>query len=203
MTRWRVLLHSCIAVCLLALPLIAAPPEQKEIMELYRRGLGGDAKAVEECIGKLEAVLKTQPANQLARVYLGSALTLRCRDLGFGPKKLQTLKQGVAVMDEAVAAAPNDAKVLLARALTTSALPRILGYGASARADFLLLAEAAERDPNSLDEGDLQLVFYHGGEAAKKKGEAQKAVRFWNEALRHPADSKIAQKVDAALAKAK
>jgi hypothetical protein len=203
MTSGRTFLCTCLAGCVFALPLVAAPPEQKEIMELYRRGLAGDAKAVEECIAKLEAVLKTQPANQLARVYLGSALTLRSRDLGFGPKKLQTLRQGVAAMDEAVAAAPKDPKVRLARALTTSALPSLFGYAASARADFLLLAEAAERDASGFDERDLQLVFYHGGEAAKKKGDAQKAVRFWKQARRHPTDSTIVQKVEAALAKAK
>ena len=85
-------------------PLPAAPNEQKEIQELYRAGLGGDQAAVEQCIEKLEAVLKDQPNNQLARVYLGSAYTLRSRDLGFGPKKLEALKRGLAIMDEAVAA---------------------------------------------------------------------------------------------------
>ena len=203
MGSWRILFPTCVAGCLLSLPVLAAPPEQKEAMELYRRGLAGDANAVEKCIAKLEAVLKAQPANQLARVYLGSALTLRSRDLGFGPKKLQTLKQGVAVMDEAVTAAPNDPKVRLARALTTSALPSLFGHGASARTDFLLLAEAAERDASGFDQGDLQLVFYHGGEAAKKKGDTQKAIRFWREALRHPSDPKITQKLEAELAKTK
>jgi hypothetical protein len=104
-------------------------------------------------------------------------------------------------MDEAVAAAPDDPKVRLARALTTSALPSLFGHGASARADFLLLAEAAERDAAAFDAGDLQLVLYHGGEAAKKKGDTQKAIRFWREARRHPTDPKIAQKIEAALAK--
>ena len=203
MASLRILFRSLMAACLLALPMMAAPPEQKEIMELYRRGLAGDAKAVEECIAKLEAVLKTQPTNQLARVYLGSALTLRSRDLGFGPKKLQTLKQGVAVMDEAVAAAPNEPKVRLARALTTSALPSILGHAASARGDFLLLAEAAERNASAFEEGELQLVFYHGGEAAKKKGDTQKAIRFWKEALQHRSDPKITEKIEAALAQTK
>ena len=102
----------------------ASPNEQKEIQDFYRRGLAGDQDAVNQCIDKLEAVLKIEPANQLARVYLGSAYTLRSRDLGFGPKKLSTLKRGIAVMDDAVAAVPDDPKVRLTRALTAEACPR-------------------------------------------------------------------------------
>ncbi len=62
--------------------------QQQEITELYRAGLAGDKAAVEQCIEKLEAVLKDQPNNQLARVYLGSAYTLRSRDLGFGSEEI-------------------------------------------------------------------------------------------------------------------
>jgi hypothetical protein len=203
MASFRAFCCTWIAAVLFCGAACAATAEQKEIIELYRRGLAGDATAVEECIAKLEAVLKTQPANQLARVYLGSALTLRSRDLGFGPRKLQALKQGVALMDEAVAAAPNESKVRLARALTTSALPAIFGHGASARADFLLLADAALREPGGFDEGDLQLVFYEAGLAAKKNGEAAKAIEFWTKGRRHPHDARIAQKIDLELAKTK
>jgi tetratricopeptide (TPR) repeat protein len=199
MTSCRILVHSCIAFCLLVSPLMAAPPEQKEIMELYRRGLGGDAKAVEECIAKLEAVLKTQPSNQLARVYLGSALTLRSRDLGFGPKKLQTLKQGVAVMDEAVAAAPNEAKVRLARALTTSALPSIFGHGASARQDFLLLAKSADTSANELEPGDLQVIYYQAGLAEKRAGNRHEAKTFLQKALQYDDDPVLTKKVRSAV----
>ncbi|MGZ5005195.1 MAG: hypothetical protein ACXV8H_06725, partial [Chthoniobacterales bacterium] len=108
----------------------AAPNEQKEIQDLYRRGLAGDKEAVRQCIDKLEAALAAEPKNQLARVYLGSAYTLRSRDLGFSPRKLQALRHGLALMDEAVAAAPNESKIRLVRALTTSSLPGFLGQGA-------------------------------------------------------------------------
>jgi hypothetical protein len=89
----------------------AAPDEEKEIQDLYRRGLSGDKEAVTQCISKLEAVAAAQPGNQLARVYLGSAYTLRSRDLGFGPRKLQALRHGLALMDDAVTASPNEYKI--------------------------------------------------------------------------------------------
>ena len=138
-------------------------PQQQEIAELYRRGVSGDKAAVEQCIEKLEAVLKDQPSNQLARAYLGSAYTLRSRDLGFGPRKLEALKHGLAMMDEAVAAAPEEPKVRLVRALTTSSLPAIFGRRASSRKDFALLAEAAHRAPEKFEEGDLQIIYKNSG----------------------------------------
>lgn len=177
--------------------------DEKRINELYRRGLAGDKKAVEQCITQLEEVLKSQPENQYARVYLGSAYTLRSRDMGFGPKKLQVLKEGVAVMDEAVAAAPSDPKIRLARALTTSALPGILGHGAASRKDFADLADLADQAPEKFEKADLQIVYYQAGVAAEKSGEKDQAIAYWRKALRHPADPVLAAKLNEALAKAK
>ena len=101
-----------------------------------RRGLRGDEQAVVDCISALEAKLAIQPNDQLARVYLGSAWTLRSRDLPIGPGKLSALRKGIALMDEAAAAAPNDADVLLLRAVTNEALPVFLGRRKVARAQL-------------------------------------------------------------------
>ena len=107
------------------------------------------------------------PNNQLARVYLGSAYTLRSRDLGFGPKKLETLRHGLALMDEAVAAAPNEPKVRLARALTTSSLPAFFGRRGESKKDFELLAKEAERAPERFDQTDLATIREHAASASR------------------------------------
>ncbi len=146
-----------LTLLLLQSALALSSPASLEINQLYRRGLAGDAAAVNECIARLEAVLQKEPANQLARVYLGSAYTLRSRDLGFGPQKLSALRHGLALMDEAVAAAPADGKILLARALTTEALPGFFGRGAQSRRDFAWLAEHAAK----LDPDDRRTVAEH------------------------------------------
>lgn len=179
----------------------ALPPEHREIDDLYRRGLMGDKAAVEQCIAKLEEGLKSQPNNELARVYLGSSYTLRSRDLGFGPKKLQTLRQGLRVMDEAVANEPNDPKVRLGRALTTQALPGIFGRAAESRNDFLKLAEMAKTMPAKFDGSDLLIVYYNAGLAAKTNGNPTRAEELWREGLRHGSDTSIKQKIEAELAK--
>jgi hypothetical protein len=154
--RFRPLLF--LAALLLATASSAVPNEQNEIQELYRRGLGGDKVAVTRCIDKLEATLVAEPKNQLARVYLGSAYTLRSRDLVFGPKKLQALRHGLALMDEAVAAEPDAPKIRLARALTTSSVPAFFGRRAQSRSDFEQLGQAAQIAPQKFEADDLQTI---------------------------------------------
>ena len=97
-------------------------------------GLAGNAQAVIDCIATLEQMTGHAPDDQLGRVYLGSAYTLRSRDLGFGKAKLDALRKGIALMDEAAAAAPGDASVQLTRAVTNEALPAFLGRRYVARA---------------------------------------------------------------------
>jgi hypothetical protein len=198
----RVVAFATLLFCLAA-PLVPGAPgkEQPNIQELYRRGLKGDADAVVQCIAQLEKVLASEPKNQLARVYLGSAYTLRSRDLAFGPGKLQMVRRGVAVMDEAVAAAPDDPKVRLARALTTQSLPFFLGRAESARSDFTMLAEMAERARGKFEVGDLQIIFYHAALAAKKRGDASRAVALLEAARRSPEDAALNAKAEAELAK--
>jgi tetratricopeptide (TPR) repeat protein len=181
----------------------AAPLSRSEIDELYRRGLKGDKEAVEQCIAKLEEGLRVEPGNQLARVYLGSAYTLRSRDLGFGPKKLQTLRQGLRVMDEAVANAPDDPQVRLGRALTTQALPGIFGRADESRGDFLQLADLAKKTPGKFSASDLQIVYYNAGLAAKARGDVSRAQELWREGLRHGNDAALKGKIETELAAAR
>ncbi len=154
-------MRQLILISFAALFVAAAPNEQKEIQELYRRGLAGDKDAVNQCIEKLDAALAVAPQNQLARVYLGSAYTLRSRDLGLGPRKLQALRHGVALMDEAVAAAPNEYKIRLVRALTTNSLPAFLGYREESRKDFEWLAKMTQENPAPFTSEDLQIIREH------------------------------------------
>jgi tetratricopeptide (TPR) repeat protein len=178
----------------------AAVSEQEVVHRLYQRGLAGDKHAVDECIAKLEDRLKIEPRNQLARVYLGSAYTLRSRDLGFSAAKLTALRLGLALMDQAVTAAPNDAHIRLLRALTTQALPSLLGRRKSAQDDFEALAAMLSKEPDKLSAADQQTVYYNAGIAAQQSGNAARARELWKNASRHPVDPVLTEKVNAVLA---
>lgn len=164
---------------LLATTLCAALPDEQEIAKLYARGLAGDAQAVIDCISKLEQVLAARPEDQRARAYLGSAEALRSRDLPLGIAKWKTLQKGLAHMDEAAAAAPENARVQLLRAMTNEALPALLGRRKIARDALEQLVAAVEKDPAKLSPHDRQLLYLNAGEAADKAGDAARAKTLW------------------------
>ncbi|MBA3833788.1 MAG: hypothetical protein H0X34_18220 [Chthoniobacterales bacterium] len=184
----------------LPLPLTAAPDEAV-IGGLYARGLAGDKRAVVDCIAALEQALARQPNDQLARVYLGSAYTLRSRDLPFfGTAKLTALRHGIALMDEAADAAPNDARVQLLRALTNEALPTLLGRRQSARQALDRLVATIEMDPGKLKPSDQQLLYLNAGEAAERAGEKARAAELWRRGGLLKADPKLRQEIESARA---
>lgn len=179
----------------------ATPPNEPEVARLYARGLAGDEQAVIDCIAAIEETLATKPNDQLARVYLGSAYTLRSRDLGFGKAKLDTLRKGIALMDAAVAGAPNDANIQLTRAVTTQALPGFLGRRKIARTQLNDLVALVEKAPAKLKPDDRQLLYLNAGEAAKAAGEKERALELWRRGAALQADPKLTQEIEAARAR--
>lgn len=183
----------------LPMPLRAAPDEAI-IGGLYARGLAGNKQAVVDCIAALEEVLASQPNDQLARVYLGSACTLRSRDLPFfGTAKLAALRRGIALMDEAAAAAPNDARVQLLRAVTNEAFPKLLGRRKIAQQALDALVATVEKDPEKLKPSDRQLLYLNAGEAAQKAGDGERAATLWKRGLNLKADRGLTQEIEKAL----
>ncbi|HEY1582635.1 MAG TPA: hypothetical protein VGF73_06015 [Chthoniobacterales bacterium] len=196
--NWR--LFTCVffaALC--SASLWAAPPPDPTIAALYRRGLAGDPQAVQDCIAALEQRLSASPNDQLARVYLGSAYTLRSRDLGFGKAKLGALRKGIALMDAAAAAAPNDAHVALTRAVTTEALPFFLGRRQAAREQLFALVAMIEKDPARLPPDDRQLLYLNAGEAAARAGDKRRARELWERGLTIGGDARLDAEIRAAL----
>jgi len=179
--------------------LLHATPADSAIADLYGRGLRGDEQAVVDCISALEAKLAIRPNDQLARVYLGSAWTLRSRDLPIGPGKLSALRRGMSLMDEAAGAAPNNADVLLLRAVTNEALPAFLGQRKAARAQLDELLARLEKGSAKLKPADQQLLYLNAGEAAKRAGDKERARELWKRGLTITADEKLTAEIQAAM----
>ncbi len=177
-----------------------AVPNDPAISALYARGLAGDRQAVTDCIAALEQLLTARPNDQIARVYLGSSYTLRSRDLAIGPAKLAALRKGIALMDEAATAAPEDANVLLTRAVTNAALPAFLGRRKVAREQLDRLVVQVEKDPAILTPADRQLLYLNAGESAKIAGDKARARQLWERGAAIKADGKLTQEIENALA---
>ena len=192
----------CKLIVVLALGAVIATaqavPREDEVRNLYRKAAAGDKTAVEPCIAKLEEAARLQPDNQLVRVTLGSALTLRSRDLGFGPAKLRVLNEGIAMMNSAVSSSPSDAHVRLIRALTLDALPTFLGRKKTALADFTMLKQIWSQQADALTPGEVQTLFYNSANASGKNSPTYRADLAT--AAKYPVDPQLAAKVQAALA---
>jgi len=193
-------MNRLLIVCLLIFPgALTGGNEEQAIAALYARGLAGDKQAVINCLSALETHLAQQPNDERARVYLGSCWTLRSRDLPVGLGKLIALRKGVALMDEAALAAPNDAKVLLVRAVTNQALPRFLGRSNAARQQLDALVEVVGKTPERLTAPDRQLLYLNAGQAAFRNGDKARARELWERGLALSADPKISAELRQAL----
>jgi hypothetical protein len=163
-------MNRLVVILLFLAPILARADENKPIAELYARGLTGDKQAVIDCIARLDAKLMQSPNDQLARVYLGSAWTLRSRDMSIGPGKLSALHKGIELMDQAAKDAPNELKVLLIQAVTNESLPGFLGRRKIAREQLEQLVVKVENDPAKLSSEDQQLLYLNAGRAAEQFG---------------------------------
>lgn len=143
---------------LFVVPRLAFAVDEQAIAPVYTRAVAGDKQATEKCIALLEQAVREQPQNQLARAYLGSAYALRSRDMSFSVAKLQTFRRGMALMDSAVTAAPDNPRVRLVRALTCDPLPAFLGRKQIARDDFAKLAKMASQSSEKFSAGELKLI---------------------------------------------
>ncbi|MEO5717447.1 MAG: hypothetical protein ABIR29_02620 [Chthoniobacterales bacterium] len=180
----------------------SALPNDPVISALYARSLAGDRVAVTECIAALEKILVARPNDQLARVYLGSTYTLLSRDLPIGPAKLSALRKGLALMDEAATAAPEDANVQLNRAVTNQAMPAFLGRRKFAREQLDRLVLQIEKDRAALAPADRQLLYLNAGEAASRAGEKTRALSLWQRGAALQADPRLTKEIASAIAAA-
>jgi tetratricopeptide (TPR) repeat protein len=188
------------AVTLLAAPAVALDCRQADWQRMHDRAVSGDKEAVVELIGDLEQLLKSEPSNQLARVYLGSAYTLRSRDLAFGPKKLEALRHGGRLMDSAVTAAPGDPRVRLIRAVNSQQLPAVFNRRVTALRDFDLLVAFLDAGRTDLTMSERQAVYYFAGISFQQYGDMQRAAEVWKKAIELRPDSVLARKIRQELA---
>jgi len=155
---------------------------------------GGLAEA-DKAIRQFEDVLVSNPANALARVYLGSSQTLRSRALGYGPEKLRTLRLGGDLMDAAVVAAPKDPLVRLIRAVNFLQIPTVFGKRAVAHADFDILLVAIKEKDLTLTPDERGAIYYFGGVSLQQRKRKSEARAAWQEGLKIAEDKNLISKL--------
>ena len=122
--------------------------------------LQGDVKKIDAQIEKFEHPLAANPKDDLAKAFLGSAHALRAKYGKWGPTKLKHLKRGKKLMEEAIAASPNDARVRTVRAIAYYKIPKRFGVRQTSLQDFNTLIPIAKAG-GKLQNNERQAILYY------------------------------------------
>ena len=179
-------------------------PLMKQIRVRHEKAVNGDTKETKSLTTDLEKWTKEQPTNYLLQAYLGSVYTLDSRDAWPGPGKLTYLKNGGKLMDDAVAAAPDNPAVRFVRAIDYYELPFFFGKGKTAHDDFVILLKQIDgttKTPYFLNVETQQGIYLYAGLSLKKMSQPSDAKAAWVRGLALDPNSTLAAQIKTELGK--
>jgi hypothetical protein len=151
-----------------------------EAIRPYMGGVKGDATAVleaERLLGQLRLDFPNQP---VADAYHGSAMTLIARDKRNPVDKLSWSRRGLELLDQAVAAAPQDRTIRLLRGKAAYKLPEEhFRRTETAIADYHFLLERELAGPPIFGNEELSVLLDELGEAYFRIGRNEDAGVSW------------------------
>ncbi|MEM6821692.1 MAG: hypothetical protein AAF558_07120 [Verrucomicrobiota bacterium] len=174
-----------------------------EIQGLHDSSARGDKVATDQLVTKLETLIESNPENQLLRVYLGSAYTLKSRDAFPGPSKMRYLKDGLKTMDDAVKRDPDNICVRFVRAVNNFHLPAFINRRDNARKDFEQLLLQIQSQPQNLNLKTVQAIHYFAGLSYKQTKRSKEAREAWLKGIQMSSDSVLTQKMEKELERLK
>jgi tetratricopeptide (TPR) repeat protein len=184
-----------LAVPLWILILAAAAPADRvaDYHRWHHRAVQADDNdPIDRAINRFEAALETDPDDHLARVYLGSAHTLRAAETFWGPSKLKYLRRGEKLMNRAVEAAPDNPRVRFIRAVNAYRVPERFKQRPTAVADFSKLLPVAESGGHGLGRRERQAILYYAWLTFSEEDHPGEARRARAACIRIDPDSEYA-----------
>jgi tetratricopeptide (TPR) repeat protein len=160
----------------------SATPELKREAGILRHNLavGGAKGEATQAVELLKPAVAALPEDRMALAFLGSAHTLIGRDASNPITKVDAVKKGIKLLDEAVEAAPESLEVRLVRASNSAALPAMFERGATFDTDVgFMMAHTELLDASPLGPTCYVLI----GDFHKNKNAYGEAVGAWKKAL--------------------
>jgi len=194
---------ACVAPCLALGPSKDSfeDPIILEIQALHTKSEKGDKAATDQLVSKLERLIVQNPKNLLYKVYLGSAYTLRSRDIGFGPSAYSNLKNGLKTMDEAVEADPTKITVRFIRAMNNFNLPAFVNRRDNARSDFEHLVKNIDTQKGNLAPTTQQAIYYFAGLSFVQTNRKKQGKQYLLKAAQLNSNAELNAKIAAQLKK--
>lgn len=139
--------------------------------KLYYEAVEGNRAAAERATELFDRLRSAHPDEPRFLVYRGSLLLLESARALAPWRKGKLAKEGLLMMDRAVATAPDDLEVRFVRAASTMRLPGFFKRGDESERDIAYLASRV-RDAHRSGKLDARLataaLLYHAGNREKK-----------------------------------
>lgn len=165
----------------------------------FDRGAKDDKEAVVCAEEYFRRVLALNPSNALARVMLGSTLTMRGRDAFWPNVRMRHVREGLREMDSAVAQAPEDPRVRFERVVNNMHMPGFMGRSELVRGDFAWLWDCVQHRSAALRLDLCQNIALSYGQHLKKQGHKEEARKVWTRGLQMDPGSAIAREIQSCL----
>lgn len=163
--------------------------------KLYLRGSEGDKDAVEPAMNVLRGILHEDGANAEAKALLGATMTLQARDTFWPNDKVKITRKAVALMDEAVAMAPEDPNPRWIRAANNVHFPPFLKRLPMALTDLEILWNICVAEPERFDLNRRQRTGRLYGLALWKSDNHDQARKIWKLAVGLSPDSEESKRI--------
>ncbi|MEX2670685.1 MAG: hypothetical protein WD294_01105 [Phycisphaeraceae bacterium] len=159
---------------------------------LYLGGMQRPAEPwTQEAVAHWNTLLRKHADEPTVLAYAGSVRFIESREAFLPWEKGRLAKEGEALLNRAVALAPDDLEVRWLRAVTASQLPAFFNADAKAKADFAYLAQALKRRAEegagsargNLEPAMVASVWYHHGNYLQRRGETAAARAAWTQAI--------------------
>ncbi|MEK3884497.1 hypothetical protein [Paenibacillus sp. PL2-23] len=152
----------------------------RRAIEQHNLGVGGDSAAVVGAIALLEPLYRQHPGHALIAAYYGSALVLSARDKSGMTEKFRTAAMGMKLLDEAVAASPQDRVVRLLRGRNAYNLPeQYFQRSGTAIEDYTFIVNQHWSGERPLDTEAYAKLVYELGDACARIGRNADAAGWW------------------------
>ena len=167
-------------------PAMTAVPddERARAKQAFFDAVPGDAQAVERSRKLWQIAYDDDGQNTEAAAYLGASTVLAAAHARWPWDKGNLAKQGMALLDRAVAEQPENLEVRFLRGMTNYRLPGFLGRTKLATEDLQIVAGRAQA---AADSGDLPrplaaAALYHYGLLLEGRGDRAAAAASFREA---------------------
>jgi tetratricopeptide (TPR) repeat protein len=151
-----------------------------KIISLYKKGAKGNVTAVQEANQLLERLRPDYPDHPHAEAYHGSIMLLIARDKTTPLERLKWAKNGLKLLDKAVAAAPHDSRIRYLRGRSSYRLPeKYFQRTRTVIEDYTFLIDRESFQEGILRDNEYTKLAYELGEAYRRIGQNEDAARCW------------------------